>query len=241
MIDLTPDMVAFLIHPLTAITLTAGSFTLGQRVYQRLGRFPLFHPVLLAVVFVTSFLEVFGISFADYRSNTEILSLLLGTATVALAVPLYEQLYLIRAHAKVLLIGLIAGSAFAPAIALVIAWLCGASELTLLSLAAKSVTTPIAIAVTEDIGGIPAIAAGTVIVVGIFGAVVGPPIMDRLNIQSKVVRGFTLGLTSHAVGTARAFELDPVTGAFSSLGLALTGAITAIAMPLIWHAVQAAI
>ena len=241
MIDLSPESLSFFTHPLVVITLTAGSFVLGQKIYLLLGRFPLFHPVVVAATFVTLFLEGLNIPFENYRDNSQILSLLLGTATVALAVPLYKQLHLIRQHARVLLIGLIAGSAFAPAIALLIAWLCGANKLTLLSLAAKSVTTPIAIVVTKDIGGIPAIAAGTVIAVGIFGAVVGPIIMDLLNIRSKVVRGFTLGLTSHAVGTARAFEIDPVTGAFSSLGLALTGAITAIAMPLIWHSLQAII
>ena len=224
--------------PIFGLTLTIGSFLIGQKIYQLSGRFAPCHPVVIAVLFVTLFLEILGINYDDYRNSTEILNILLGTATVALAVPLYQQMHLVKTHAKALLITLIAGAVFAPAIALFIAWLCGANETTLLSLVSKSVTTPIAIAITENIGGLPAIAAGTVIIVGIFGAAVGLPIMNRLKIHNKAVRGFTLGLTSHAVGTAKAFELDPVTGAFASLGLALTGAITALATPIIWHAIQ---
>ncbi|CAM3475491.1 LrgB family protein [Parendozoicomonas haliclonae] len=224
--------------PLVGITLTVGAFLLGQRIYEKCGRFPLLHPILIAVLSITVFLQLTGVSYDNYKDNMAIFSLLLGTATVALAVPLYQQLHLIRSHAKALLITLLVGFLLAPAIALAFAWFTGASATTLLSLAAKSVTTPIAMAVTESIGGIPPLAAGTVIFVGIVGALVGPALMDRMNIHNKAVRGFTLGLTSHAVGTARAFELDPVTGAFSSLGLALTGAITALIVPLLWHLFQ---
>ncbi|WP_281648405.1 LrgB family protein [Parendozoicomonas sp. Alg238-R29] len=238
MIELPPKLMTLFSSPLFAITLTAGSFLVGQKIYKACKHFPLFHPVVVAVLIVTAFLQLTGISYEQYRSDTQVLSLLLGTATVALAIPLYQQLHLIRSHAKPLLITLVTGAIFAPTIALLLAWACGASEQTLLSLAAKSVTTPIAIVVTESLGGIPAIAAGTVIIVGIIGSVVALPILDLLNVRSRVVRGFTLGLTSHAVGTARAFESDTVTGAFSSLGLALTGAITAIATPLVWHVFQ---
>ncbi len=232
--DSMDDFTALLSCPVVVITITAGAFLLGQKLYILCKRFPLCHPIVIAAAAVTVFLEASGVSYAEYKNNTSILGMLLGTATVALAVPLYQQLHLIRAYARPLLITLVAGAFFAPASAVLLAWLVGANKTTLLSLAAKSVTTPIAVAVTESIGGIVALAAGVVIVVGIFGALIGPPILDRLNIQDKAVRGFTLGLVSHAVGTARAFELDPVSGAFASLGLALTGALTAIVIPLFW-------
>ena len=235
MIELSPNVLSLLHSPLFTITLTAGSFLLGQKVYLASKRFPLFHPIVVSVLTVTAFLQTTGISYADYRSSTHILNLLLGTATVALAVPLYQQLHLIRSHARALSVTLLAGAVFAPVVAIGLAWLAGGSKDILLSLAAKSVTTPMAIAVAEGLDGIPAIAAGTVICVGIIGAVIAPPILDRLNITNPVIRGFTLGLTAHAVGTARAFESGAVTGAFSSLGLALTGAITAIGAPIIWH------
>lgn len=235
MIDLSPKFLSLLHSPLFTITLTAGSFLLGQKVYKACKRFPLFHPIVVSVLVVTAFLEVTGISYNDYRRSTHILSLLLGTATIALAIPLYQQVHLIRSHARPLSITLIAGAIFAPVIAITLAWMTGGNSEILLSLAAKSVTTPIAIAVTEGLGGITPIAAGTVICVGIIGAVIAPPILDRLKITNPAVRGFTLGLTAHAVGTARAFESSTVTGAFSSLGLALTGAITAIGAPVIWH------
>ena len=224
--------------PLFSLTLTAGSYLLGQKIYKLAHGFPLLHPVLIAVIPVVLALEVIGVDYHQYLQSTELFTLLLGTATVALAVPLYQQLHLIRSHALPLTVTLVAGAIFAPAIALLLGWACGATEITLLSLAPKSVTTPIAIAVAESIGGLAAVAAGTVICVGIIGAVIAPPIMDRMNIHDPAVRGFTMGLTAHAVGTARAFEISPVCGAFASLGLALTGALTAFTMPLVWELVK---
>ena len=229
------DLHQFLSSPLFSLTLTAGSYLLGLKVYRASRCFPLLHPVVVAVISVIFMLQLTGIEYHQYLDSTRLLSLLLGTATVALAVPLFQQLHLIRSHTRPLVITLLAGAAFAPVVALLLAWLCGASEVTLLSLASKSVTTPIAIAIAENLGGLATVAAGTVICVGVFGAVLGPPVMDRLKIDAPAVRGFTLGLTAHAAGTARAFEAGAVCGAFASLGLALTGAVTALTVPLLWE------
>ena len=159
-------------------------------------------------------LELTGLDYQQYLKSTQLFTLLLGTATVALAIPLYQKLDLIRSHAVPILVTLIAGAVFAPAVAIGIAWLAGATDITLLSIAPKTVTTPIAMAVAESMGGLTTVAAGTVISVGIFGAVMAPPVMSWMGITSPTVKGFTLGLTSHAVGTARAFEISPVCGAF---------------------------
>ncbi len=225
--------------PLFMLTITIGSFLLGKVVYKQCGRFAILPPLAIAAIIITAVLKWLGVEYSHYKENTQILSLLLGTATVALAVPLYQQVHLIRSHARPLLVTLVAAGIFAPACAIGIAWLSGATDLTLHSLLTKSITMPIAIATTESLGGIPAIAAGAVALTGIAGAALALPIMDRLKISSRVVRGFTMGLTAHVIGTARAFESDNMTGSFSSLGLALTGAFTAVAAPIIYHLVMA--
>ncbi len=223
--------------PLLAITLTLGSYLFGSWVYRHSKNFPLFHPIVIAAATVTGILLITGTSYTQYRDSTKILNLMLGTATVALAVPLYQQWHLIKSHARPILITLFAGAVFAPLIAVGLAWSLGATPEILLSLVSKSVTTPIAIAVAESLGGITTVAAGTVIAVGIVGAMIGPVLLNNMGIHNAIVRGFTLGLTAHAVGTARAFEEDPVSGSFASLGLALTGALTALAAPVVWHLV----
>ncbi|MCL6271175.1 LrgB family protein [Sansalvadorimonas sp. 2012CJ34-2] len=227
-----------LLSPLFSLTLTAGSYLLGQKIYKLSRCFPLLHPVLMAVIPVIVILHLTGLDYLQYREGTEFFTLLLGTATVALAVPLYQQLHLIRTHARALMWTLVLGAIFTPAVALGLGWISGATEVTLLSLAPKSVTTPIAIAVAESIGGLATVAAGTVICAGIVGAVIAPPLMSRMGIHNPAVRGFTMGLTAHAAGTARAFEISPVSGAFASLGLALTGALTAFTMPLAWELIK---
>ena len=231
----------FIQSPLFCLTLTAGCYLVGLKVYRITRGFPLLHPVIVAVLPLLLVLHCVDLDFDKYLQGTALLQLLLGTATVALAVPLYQQLSLIRAHAFPIACTLVLGATFAPVVALLLAWLSGATEVTLLSVSAKSVTTPIAMAIAETMGGLAEVAAGTVILAGIFGAVAGPFVFDLLSIKNQAVRGFALGLTAHAAGTARAFECGQVCGAFASLGLAMTGAFTAVAMPLVWEIIKTVI
>ncbi|MCK5894020.1 MAG: LrgB family protein [Endozoicomonadaceae bacterium] len=221
--------------PLFGLTLTIGSYLLSIWVFRKFGEFPLLNPVLTAAIPVVAVIYYLPIDYSNYANSTELLSLLLGTTTVSLSIPLYRHLPTIHSEIPAIISALLAGSTVAPASAIVIAWLTGGNNETLLSVAPKSITTPIAMAVSECIGGLASITAGTVISVSVFGAIVTAPLLRMLRIDNQAVLGFTLGLSAHGLGTAKAFEYSPIAGAFACLGLALTGALTSIAMPLIYH------
>jgi putative effector of murein hydrolase len=157
----------------------------------------------------------------------------LGPATVALAVPLYNNLKEMRRAALPMGVALVVGSLTASATAVGTAWLLGASRDTLASLAPKSVTTPIAMGIAEEIGGLPSLTAVLVILTGIIGAVVTTYTLDALRIRDWRARGFATGLAAHGIGTARALQLNDAAGAFSSLAMGLNGLATAILLPLL--------
>ncbi len=225
-------MIDALSGPLLAMTLVLAAYELGRRLYLHRGNLPLLHPTISGAVLVAIALAALDIDYADFAVDARFLSFLLGPATVALAVPMYRQLHLIRAMAAPLMITVLAGASFASLSALALAWSLGGSEQTLASLAAKSVTTPIAIGIAESIGGLATVAAGAVILTGVVGITVVSWLMTRLGVEDDRVWGFCLGLAAHAIGTARAFERSPVAGAFSSLALCLTGTVSALLIPL---------
>jgi len=158
---------------------------------------------------------------------------LLGPATVALAIPLYRQLGQIMRSAGALAAGLLAGSVAAILASLAIGWALGASRPTIMSLAPKSVTSPIAMGVAEQIGGIPSLTAVLVILTGIAGAVGGAWLLDLLRVKDERARGVAMGTASHGIGTARALQIGEVTGAFSGLAMGLNGVATALLTPII--------
>ena len=221
--------------PLFAITLVLAAYQLSLLLYRKSGQQPFLHPSIAGAVMVAAILALLDTDYASFNNSVGWLNFWLGPATVALAIPLYKQLHLIRGMALTLALTLIAGAAFACLCALVIAHMMGGSETTLLSLAAKSVTTPIAIGISESIGGVATITASAVILTGIVGIVAVNPIMRLCRINDDRIWGFSLGLAAHAIGTARAFERSPVAGAFSSLALCLTGTYSAIFIPLALH------
>ena len=174
-----------------------------------------------------------GTPYERYFERVQLIHLLLGAATVALAVPLYTYVRRLREHAVPLLIALFLGSITAALSALGIGALLGAERTTLLSLAPKSVTTPIAMGVAETIGGLPSLTAVLVILTGILGGVIAAPLLRWLRITDPSARGFAIGLASHGIGTARAFQMDEETGAFSGLGMGLNGILTALIIPIL--------
>lgn len=225
-------MTEILHSPLFALSLVLASFEAGQWLYRRCGQFPLLHPTISGAVAVAAVLALTQVPYQDFAEDSRVLTFLLGPATVALAVPMYHQLHLIRAMAAPILLTLLAGASFASLSAVAVAWLLDGEAQTLLSLASKSVTTPIAIGISENIGGLGTVAAGAVILTGVVGISTAPWIMKVLRIEDDRVWGFCLGLAAHAIGTARAFERSPVAGAFSSLALCLTGSLSAVLIPL---------
>jgi predicted murein hydrolase (TIGR00659 family) len=208
--------------PLLGLTMTLLAYQGATWLHRRCGGHPLANPVLLAVAVLVALLGLTGTSYQTYFDGAQFVHFLLGPATVALAIPLYAQFDRLRRMALPLLGALLVGSLTAALSAVAIGRLLGASEATQLSLAPKSVTTPIAMGIAERIGGLPSLTAILVIATGILGAMGASFIYRALKIEDDAVRGFALGIASHGIGTARAFQESEQTGAFAALGWALT-------------------
>ncbi len=219
--------------PLLGLTITLLAYQGAYWLYRRASFNPLLNPVLLAIVMLVAALKLTHTPYQTYFDGAQFVHFLLGPATVALAVPLYAQFDRLRAALLPLGASLLAGSLTAIVSAIGIAWLLGAGETTLLSLAPKSVTAPIAMGISEKIGGIPSLTAVLVIMTGVSGAMMAKYVLDALRIRDHGVRGFAVGVASHGIGTARAFQVSEQAGAFAGLGMGLNGLLTAVLMPLI--------
>lgn len=216
------------------LTLTFGVYFLAKLV-RKLLRLPLFNPILVSIAFLIIFLRVADVDYEEYRVSGAKIDFWLKPAVVALGVPLYKQLSSIRQEILPILLSQLAGCVVGVVSVVGIARLMGASTDVVLSLAAKSVTTPIAMEVTESVGGIPALTATIVVFVGIFGAITGFRILMYGHIGMPSSQGISLGTASHAVGTSAAMERSMEHGAYASLGLTLNGIFTAILAPYVLH------
>jgi predicted murein hydrolase (TIGR00659 family) len=219
--------------PLLGLTVTLLAYLAAFRLYERARLNPLANPVLIAVLLLVLLLWLTGTPYATYFEGAQFVHFLLGPATVALAIPLYEQRAQLARLALPLAAGLTAGVLTAVASAVGLAWLLGASRETMLSLAPKSVTTPIAMGIAEKIGGLPSLTAVLVIITGMTGAIVARPLLNLLRVQTPATRGFALGVASHGIGTARAFQVSEEMGAFAGLAMGLTALLTAFVVPLL--------
>jgi predicted murein hydrolase (TIGR00659 family) len=219
--------------PLLWLALTVATYAAGEALYRRLGRNPLVHPVLTSVVALAAVLLVTGTPYPRFFEGAQFVHFLLGPAIVALAVPLHRELHREQALAVPLSVALLAGSVTAVITAVGVARLAGASRETLLSLAPKSATAPVAMGVAEKLGGLPSLAASLVLLTGVLGAVIGPALLRRLRVSDPAATGFALGVASHGLGTARAFELGETAGAFSGLGMGLNALATSILVPVL--------
>ncbi|OJX79254.1 LrgB family protein [Magnetospirillum sp. 64-120] len=220
-------------NPLTWLTLTLVVYQAAHWVWRRGRMNPLLNPVLLSIATLSAILTLGGVDYARYFSGAQLIHFLLGPATVALAIPLYRQLGQIMRSAGALAAGLLCGSVAAILASLGIGWALGASPQTIMSMAPKSVTSPIAMGVAEQIGGLPSLTAVLVILTGITGAVGGAWLLDRLRVKDERARGVAIGTASHGIGTARALQMGEVTGAFSGLAMGLNGVATALLTPII--------
>ena len=218
------------------LTLTFGVYFLAKLV-RKLLRLPVFNPILVSIAFLIIFLRVADVDYEEYRVSGAKIDFWLKPAVVALGVPLYKQLSSIRQEILPILLSQLAGCVVGVVSVVGISRLMGASTEVVLSLAAKSVTTPIAMEVTESVGGIPALTATIVVFVGIFGAITGFRILRYGHIGMPSSQGISLGTASHAVGTSAAMERSMEHGAYASLGLTLNGIFTAILTPSILHIV----
>lgn len=220
-------------EPLLHLTLTLLAYLAGVWLHQRSGQSALLNPVVVAIVLLVGLLLLTDTSYARYFEGAQFIHFLLGPATVALAVPLYQHFGRIRAQLLPILAGLLAGSLTAIVSATGLVWLMSGSRDTLVSMAPKSVTTPVAMGIAEQLGGLPSLTAVLVIMTGIIGAVTGPLLLRRLHIEDDTARGLALGVAAHGIGTARAFQINDLAGAFSGLGMGLNALLTALLVPLI--------
>ena len=198
-----------------------------------MGRHPLANTVLISVALVAVLLKISATDYQTYFNGAQFVHFLLGPATVALAVPLYRNLALVRENLLPMAAALVVGALVAIVSAVVIAAALGAPRVVLISLAPKSVTAAVAMAVSERAGGLPSLTAALVILTGVIGAIVVTPMMNALRIRDYAARGFAAGLASHGIGTARAFTVDPLAGAFAGIAMGLNAVATPIMVPLI--------
>ena len=218
-------------HPLFGVGLTLAAYQLSIFLYEKT-RLMFLQPVLVSMALVIAVLVPLGIGYEEYRQSTTLLTLLLGPATVALAVPLFLNLKRIRQLFWPTLITLFIGGLVATVMGVGLAWAFGAEHMILMTMAPKSVTSPIAMLVAEQIGGVAALAAVFVLITGVIGATLGPELLRRIGVRHPAAQGMALGITAHAVGTARALQEGEECGAFAALAMSLMGVATAVLLPL---------
>ncbi|WP_152220264.1 LrgB family protein [Pseudomonas sp. SCB32] len=218
-------------HPLFCVGVTLGAYQLALAAYERT-RWVFLQPVLVSMLIVIAVLLACGIDYAEYSNSAKVLTILLGPATVALAVPLFLNLKRIRQLFWPTLITLVVAGLFATGLGIGLGWLFGVDHELLMSLAPKSVTSPIAMLVASQIGGVAALAAVFVLITGVLGAILGPELLRRVGVHHPAAQGMALGMTAHAVGTSRALQEGEECGAFAALAMSLMGVATAVLLPL---------
>lgn len=218
--------------PVFWLALTCGTFALADVVSHRLGRHPAAHPIILSCVLLALLLIGTRTPYQTYADGTAFLSFLLGPATVALAVPLWRNWDAVKRTGLAIAAALLAGSLTAIVSVVGIAWAMGASPQMLHTLAPRSVTTPVAIALSQSFGGIPALSVVAVMVSGIFGAIIATPMFNRMGFRDPRARGFAVGISAHGLGTNRAYQVSETAGVFAGVALALNAALTSILLGL---------
>jgi predicted murein hydrolase (TIGR00659 family) len=220
--------------PLLHLTLTVCFFVVARWLYRKTGRHSWMNPVLLSVLALVIILKVTDTPYDIYFEGAQFVHFMLGPATVALAIPLYRQWARLKRHPLALSVSLIIGSITAATSAVLIAHLGGVSQQALISIAPKSVTTPVAMGISETLGGLPSLTAAMVILTGIVGASLGPWVLDKLSITNPMAKGLAMGTAAHGIGTGRAIYMGDVAAAFSGLAMGLNGLATTILLPVAW-------
>ncbi|WP_372425250.1 LrgB family protein [Salinarimonas chemoclinalis] len=219
--------------PLFWLALTLSVYLGADRLSAWSGRNSFVNPVLIAIVALGAVLLATGTSYETYFEGAQFVHVLLGPATVALAIPIVRHRAEIRANLLPLVVALTVGAVVGIASAVGLAVAVGLDGALVASLAPKSVTAPIAMGVAREIGGVPELTAVLVIATGITGAALVTPTMNLLRVTDWRARGFAVGLAAHGIGTARALQVNPVAGTFAGLAMALNGLVTAFAAPVV--------
>lgn len=222
----------FIETPYFGILISIVAFEIGLYTYKKT-KIPVLHPLLISITLIILVLSIFDIQLSSYEKGGDILSLFLGPVTVALAIPLYKQIELLKKHKMPILIGIFTGvlTSFISVVSLTKIF--NYDIKMVYSLVPKSITTPIGIEVSQTIGGIPSVTVVAIVITGIIGAIIAPLVCKIFKIDDKVARGIAIGTSSHAVGTAKAMEMGETEGAMSGLAMGISGLITALLVPLL--------
>lgn len=203
------------------------AYELGIFLKKKL-KLAVFNPLLISIIVVIALLAVFRIDYESYERGAQLLSYLLTPATVCLAIPLYEQIALLRQNSKAIMAGIVSGVLTSLLSVFGMALIFGLSHEEYVTLLPKSITTAIGMGVSDELGGIVTITVAVIIVTGIFGNVIGEHVCRLFNIQEPVAKGIAMGSASHAIGTVKAMEMGEIEGAMSSLSIAVAGLLTVV-------------
>ena len=219
-------------NPIILLAITFGIYYVARQIQKWTG-WVVLNPILITIAALIALLQLTGISYETYEQGGQYIDFWLKPAIVALGVPLYQNLGQIRRHLLPILMSQLVGCLVGIVSVTLIASALGASHEVIVSLAPKSVTTPIAMEVCKAAGGIPSLTAAIVVIVGLFGAVFGFKILEVWHVRNPFSQGISMGTAAHAVGTSRAMEKGETYGAYSSLGLILNGVLTALLTPFV--------
>ena len=217
--------------PLLALILTLAAYQVGVMIYERTQLNPLANPVLIAVTLIALAITALDMPYATYFAGAQFVHFLLGTATVSLAVPIYQALPSLRGRVLPLVAALIGGGVTSIVSAVAIARLLGADESIVGAMVVKSITAPIGMGVAERIGASPTLTAVFAVTTGILGAALARFVLDALRCREWWQRGFAIGVASHGIGTSRAFSVNPEAGTYAGLAMGLHGVLGAVAIP----------
>lgn len=214
------------------LALVVGTYIAATILYKKT-HLSVLHPLLTSIFVIIVILEFLDIEYASFQQGSHLIHFMLDPSVVALGYVLFEQMKYLKGNVVSILTSVFVGAIVGIISVIVIGKLMGADQSLIATLQPKSVTTPIAMGISEKNGGIPSLTAVIVVAVGIFGSIVGPAVMKVLGIESRIAKGLALGASSHGVGTAAAIQLGAVEGALSGLAIGLMGIMTAILVPVI--------
>lgn len=221
----------FMAHSVSGLLLTLGAYCLGDFLYQKT-KWTLLQPILTASVMIILLLTCVEVPYEVYYEQNHLLNEVLPLTAVVLAVPLYRNLHLLRRYALPIIAGIVSGTMVTMAAIVGLGKLLGTDLMVIISMLPKSATNPIALEVSDIIGGIPSFTVALVVITGMFGGVLGPELLNLFRVKHDVARGIALGSMSHAIGTARAYKENEVQGSMSSLAMAIAGILTAVLAPI---------
>lgn len=209
------------------LLISLGAYGIGMYLKHRTGM-SIFNPLVIAIALVIAFLLITDIPYKHYAKGSNLLNYLLTPATICLAVPLYQQVELMKRNLNAVLAGIIAGVASSMLSVLAMAILMQFDHVSFVTFLPKSITTAIGMVISEELGGYVSITVVAIVITGVFGSMIGSRLLTALNITEPIAKGVAMGSASHAMGTVRAMEMGQVEGAMSGLSIVVSGIITVL-------------